>query len=364
MSIASTTPFFGRSYELSITTKSSGQTIIVSSDTWEPEALRFTFDIRQIAFGQGSAYWFADIEIFNCDGTIPGSGNNLAQTVISEGDQVTVRAGYQADGDPQIIWQGQVFQPVWERIDVTDYKLTLHCFLGRAFSSQNFINQALTTVSTARQQAEYIAANSVNPIPLTQGQLNVLDTLAPGQLPGGKTYFGNPHDYLVAIARHNGMVSWLDQNGFNMAPLYNPTDPAVSSTSNAQTPQGSTLPVPVGPILATYAPCSPLQGPPIKAGDGTTLSLIGTPQQTQYGVNFKVLLDSRIKMAAPLPQVKLALQYIRQAQLQIGTLPARPLVSQYVVVGVRHVGDTRGNPWYSEVMAYSQVQNVIALLGN
>ena len=96
----STNPFFGIAYELSITTR-NGQTIIVSSDAWEPEALRFTFSIEQWAT---KFAWFADIEIFNCDGVIssgPSKGKNLAQTVISEGDIVTLKAGYQAGNTPR-----------------------------------------------------------------------------------------------------------------------------------------------------------------------------------------------------------------------------------------------------------------------
>ena len=367
MGTPSTTPFFGRAYQLSVQL-TNGDIIIISSDAWEPESLRFTFDIHQLAFGAGSAFWFADVEIYNCDGPIPSgpsSGVNLAQTVIAEGNLVTVSAGYQADGTPQVIWKGQLLQSIWERVDVIDYKLTLRCIIGRAFTSQNFINRALSTISTARQQAEYIAQNSLNIIPLNSTELTVLDQVAPGQLPGAKTYFGNPHNYLDAIARNNGMLSWIAGDGYHMAPVYNPTDPTTASTALGQTANGTSLPVPVGKLLATYGPCTILGGPPVKLADGTTLSLIGRPQQTQYGVNFTVLLDSRLQIVSPLPQVRLSSAFVRQAPIAFGSLPPYPLSADglYVIVGVRHYGDTRGNPWYTEVTAFSQIQNVIALLG-
>jgi hypothetical protein len=344
MSSPSNTPFFGRAYQLSIAPATQpGTEIVISSDAFEPNALRFTFDINQLAF---KAFWQAEIEIFNCDGQItsgPSAGQMLIADLITEGSIVTVKAGYQYDGLPQTIWQGPVFQTIWDRVEVVDFRITLRCLLNRVLTTQNFINTTIPALSTQFDQAQFIASHSVTPIPVNGTQLQLLPTR---RLPRGKSYFGSPHEFLHDIADDNGFLSWFAGNGFNMADLNQP----------------------VGPLVATYAPATVLGSAPAKQPDGTTLSLIGTPQQTQFGINFKVLLDPRLQILSPLVQVGIQMQFIRQAAVQYplpeGQLPPRPLVNQYTVVGVRHYGDSRGNNWYSEVTAFSKVDDVIALLAN
>lgn len=348
MSSASTTPFFGRAYSLTVTPTtgpSANTAIIISSDQFGPAALRFTFDITQYAF---SAFWFAEITIYNCDGPItsgPSAGVNLYQAIIQEGDLVTVSAGYQADypapNVPPSIWTGQVFYATKDRLDVVDQRLTLHCILSRALTTQNFINNTLPALSTQFSQAQFIAQKSITPIGMNSSQVQAV--LGATQLPRGKSYFGNPHHYLTHLADQSNAVSWFNSHSWNTDSLQNP----------------------VGTLAATYAPVEPGGGPPARV-NGVTLSLIGTPQQTQYGVNFRVLLDPNVQIAPPLPQVAIAKQFIRQAPIAYGTnLPPVPLNAQdqYVVVGVRFWGDTRGNPWYSDITGIAQIQQAIQMLG-
>lgn len=349
MASASTTPFFGRAYSLTVTPTtgpSANVAIVISSDQFEPNALRFTFDITQYAF---SAFWFAEIAIYNCDGPIssgPSEGVNVYQAIIQEGDLVTVSAGYQADypapGAPPAIWTGQVFYTVKDRLDVVDQRLTLHCILSRALTTQNFLNVSMPALSTQYTQAQYIAQKSVTPIGISASIVQpVLSSTT--QLPRGKSYFGNPHHYLTALAEQNNAVSWFDSRSWNTDSLQNP----------------------VGKLAAAYAPVEPGGGPPARV-DGVTLSLIGTPQQTQYGVNFRVLLDPNVQVVAPLPKVSVAKQFIRQAPIAYGTKAPPVLLNaqdQYVVVGVRFTGDTRGNPWYSDITGVAQIQQAIQLLG-
>jgi hypothetical protein len=350
MGSASTVPFFGRAYSLTVTPQTgpaAGTAIIISSDQFEPAALRFTFDITQFAL---SHLWFAEITIYNCDGPItsgPSAGVNLFQAVIQEGDIVTVSAGYQADypapNVPPAIWTGPVFYTVKDRLDVVDQRLTLHCILNRVLTTQNFINDTIPALSTQFSQAQFIAQNSTTPIKMNSSQVQAV--LAPKQLPRAKSYFGNPHHYLTHLADQNNAVSWFDAHSWNVDSLQNPT----------------------GQLVATYAPVQPGGGPPARV-NGTTLSLIGQPQQTQLGVNFRVLLDPNVQVTPPLPQVAIAQQFIRQAPITYplpkGQGPPVPLVDQYVVIGVRFVGDTRGNPWYSDITGVANILNAIQLLGS
>src|SRR5882762_2371719 len=162
MSTPSTTPFFGRSWSLTVTPTqgpAAGTSIVISSSSFEPEALRVSFDCRQLAF---SAFWQAEINIWNANGPIssgPSKGINLYQAVIQEGDIVTLAAGYQADGPPTIIWTGPIFYTIQDHIDVVDQRLSIYCLINRALSTQNFINATLPALSTQFTQAQFIAQN-------------------------------------------------------------------------------------------------------------------------------------------------------------------------------------------------------------
>lgn len=342
MPSASTTPFFGRAYTLTVyphAGPSAGQAIVVSSDAFEPSALRFTFDVQTYAF---KSLWFAEICIYNCDGPIttgPSAGVNVYQALIQEGDLITLAAGYQADGEPQVIWAGQVFYPVKDRLDVVDQRLTLHCILNRAWTTQNFVNATMPALSTRFSQAQLIAQNSITPITFNSSQVqSVLNSST--QLPRAKSYFGNPHNYLHGLADQAGALSWFGHEGWN----------------------ASFFQEPLGAVAASYAPVVPGVGP--NRSNGITYTLVGTPQQTQYGVDFRVLMDPIMRIKAPIIQVGLQAQYVRQAPITYGQLPPVPLLDQYAVVGVRYTGDTRGNAWYADITGVAQIQSVIALMGN
>jgi hypothetical protein len=355
MSTPSTTPFFGRSWSLTITPNqgpSAGTPIVVSSDVFEPEALKVTFDIYQLAF---SAFWHAEFTIWNANGPItsgPSKGVNLYQAVIQEGDIVTFSAGYQANSGTQSvppIWTGPIFYTIQDRLDVVDQRLIIHCLINRALTTQNFINATLPALSTQFSQAQFIASNAVTPIKINTSQVQqAIESANPqrgaAQLPRGESYFGNPNDFLTAIADQNSLLSWYDSHNWNVDSLQKP----------------------LGQLVATYAPVNLLGGPPQIIGN-VSLSLIGQPQQTQLGVDFRVLLDPTVQVVAPLVQVAVQLQYTRQAPIQYplpqGQFLPVPLTGQYVVIGVRFWGDTRGNPWYSDITGCTQIQQAIQLIG-
>lgn len=350
-------PFFGRAYSLTITPSigpSAGTPIVITSDSFEPEALRMTFEVEQFAF---SAYWQAEIIIYNANGPIgsgPSKGINLYQAIIQEGDIVTLAAGYQADypfpSTPPIIWSGPIFFTIQDRREVVDQRLIIHCLLNRALTTQNFINDTAPALSNQFAQAQIIANRSVNKIGIKPDQIKQVFGAANPQrgaasLPRGKSYFGNPHHYLNALADQNGALSWFDNTHWNTASMQQIT----------------------GPLIATYAPVNIDSGPP-QIVDDITLSLIGQPQQTQLGVNFRVLLDPRVQVKAPLIMVGVLLRFVRQAPIAYPPGPGQfipfPLVNQYAVVGARFFGDTRGNPWYLDITGVANVLSAVQLLGH
>jgi len=357
MNTSSTKPFFGRAWGLTVTPQtgpSAGTPIVISSDSFEPEALRFTFEITQYAF---PAFWRAEIIIYNANGPItsgPSKNINLYQAIIQEGDMVTLSAGYQADypypAVPPVIWNGPVFYTIQDRVDVVDQRLILYCVLNRALTTQNFINATIPSLSDQFKQARLIATQATTQIGINTQQLQTAISSAnpqrgAAQLPRGKSFLGNPAKYLTALADQNGLLSWFGNTDFNV----------------------DCLQYPLGRIVGTYAPVTLEGGPPQTIGN-TTLSLIGQPQQTQLGVNFRILLDPNVQIVAPLVQVGIDLQYVRQSPVNYplpkGSFPPLPLVNNYVVIGVKFTGDTRGNPWYTDITGASQISTAIQIIGS
>lgn len=322
-------PLYGRKYQLLIKfppDAAGNQTILTVTDSsFEPEALRITFDVYTPAWQN---FWYADIAIYNLDEskTLQLIGNNTqGPTGVKQGMEVVLSAGYQ-NGNYGIIWDGFVMQPMWDRENVTDFKVTLHCVLGLDELTRNFINNTYANVSQLGLISQ-MARDCFHPISIAPGALSTTVNATP--LPRGKTLFGNPKRYFNWIASDNNMQGWLDAKGFKLADLSNDLDISKDDV-----------------IVFT-----PMTG------------LVGTPIQTQYGADFRLLLDPRIQAKKPLMQVKLDNTVIRQQKKEIGVLPGLlDQDGQYIVQAVRYIGDTRGPDWYTEVTGITSLNGKAALI--
>ena len=63
MAATSSIPLWGQAWELSIQIAGSPDLIVISYKTWNPEALRITFDVMQASVS--GPLWYADISIYN-----------------------------------------------------------------------------------------------------------------------------------------------------------------------------------------------------------------------------------------------------------------------------------------------------------
>lgn len=282
----------------------SGDVLVVSNSDLEVQsgALQVTFNINRPGY---QAFYYGDIVIYNLNGS-------TEREIIKEGNRVVVEAGY-IEGAYGKIFDGQVFQVFRERENVVDYKLTLHCLDGMGIFDNNMVSFTVYAGTDQRSQIASIAANATKPIPLGTVSQNI-DTKV---LPRGKTFFGQPKDYFRDIANYNNAQCFIHDGQVHMTKLSD------------------------GPQLAAdeaivFTP---------------TTGLIGTPQVTQDGVQFTVLLDPRVKIVNPSMLVKLDMTLLRKQLLKIGQLPT--LLDNdglYQVVSVAHRGDTRGNEWYTDIV--------------
>lgn len=337
----SSTPLWGQAWTLTV--QGNGiQPITIAYKSWEPPALRVTFDVLQ-AMNRSPA-WYADISIYNLtDDTV----NSLLTAAGSGSCWATLSAGFQTGPNVQsIIWNGPVFQMLYTRENVVDQKLTLHCvaipnganLLPQAFSVGQFFNQYKLIAKMV--QAANLPALSTGPNTSTLGTV-ASQRMNAVQYPRGNTVFGTLPAYLAQTAAGHGLQTWLDG-----ASAY------VSEVGNG----GITT-----PNLIYSPPYPPGGDQPTPVPDGTTQSIIGTPEQTQEGVNFTVLLDPRLKVGLPPLLVQIVRTQINQLQRTpyVGNEPITGLGGPdgsnltFFVTQVRHTGDSRGNTWQTDVTGWS-----------
>jgi hypothetical protein len=336
MSTSPTLPLFGRVWSLQVLTApglGSQQTLLdVSTSTGadDSNALRIVFDVHMSV---GHALWEAHIKVYNLDLTTIG--------LITQGAEVSLSIGYEANGEPTEIWRGFVFQPTFQRENVTDFVLTLHCMVGLPELVNNIVN--VTTGPVANQWE--IVQRMAQAAGINIAHIDNASSFSQQQLPRGKTIFGSPSRLFGQIAAQNNLLSFY-------------------------TPQGLMIGKPTGASSTpdiTYAPPLGNGQQPSSDEASITRSLIGSPQQTQDGVLFRVLGDPRLQIKLPLMQAKLDQAVIRQMPFTYGALPSLgSILNQdgvYYVVMVNHLGDSRGNDWYTEVIGVTSVNSLFALIG-
>lgn len=327
-SVASTTPLWGQAWKLDIQL-ANGDVVSLGSTSWQEESLRVTFEVLQAM--NRSPIWYADITVYNMD----AAG---AQDVAANAVWATLQAGFQFG--PQkyaTIWNGPVFQTLFTRERVVDQRLTLHC-VAVPGNMNDIANFSMGQFSTQQQLVDrMIAGANLPPVSMAQGTQGAVAARRMGTVvyPRGNTVFGTVNRYMTQVGDSNFLQWWHDSKQAYISEAVN----------DDLTP------------TYVYAPLPPpeYQGswdlPP-----NTSQSLVETPTQTQEGVDFRVLLDPRLQVQLPPLVVQLAntqINLVTRTPTFGGDLPT--VLSQnllFYVSQVRHVGDTRGNDWHTEVTGW------------
>ena len=293
---------WGRRYSLKLIFKDGSQAVL-SHDKFEPEALKMNFVVDYPGY---QAFYMAVIEIWNV-------GAETEQKLIgkiTEGTIVELSAGYQNEGRYGVIFLGKVFQPLVDRVNVTDFRFTLSCVDGKDMFENNTVNFTLPAGYTQLSLLQSTLARASAPI--NAGAISPPRNTA--TMPRGVTVFGAPSRQLRLFARDNNLDMYAHQEKINFAPNSASVDP--------------------NPIVV-----SPSTG------------LIGSPSQTDAGVHIRSLLNPNILMSNPCRLIKIDQALTRQELIRIGAITSiLDADGTYKIIGVRHVGDTRGNDWYTEVI--------------
>jgi hypothetical protein len=319
---------WGRAWKLSVKTTvdpGSPVTEVLSQDSWDPEALRMTFEVLQSTLP--SPYWFADIAIYNLN-------DPTMQNLVQNAAWVTLEAGYQfGPHKSTIIWDGPVLQPMYGRPDVVDKVIRFNCVATTPVLANNFVNTSygplFSQAQVVEQMIKQTSGNYSQQVSPYADQL-----MRAKQYPRGKTLFGTWGKYINDIAADNFLSYWIAGGGAH----------TISELLYKETP--------VVPKI-TYSPPLPSGWSQQNPNASIDQSIIGVPMQNPFGVDFTVLLDPRLHVQVPPVAVQLDFTVIDQMKVQLGEL-FTPLPKGPVLVGqVRHRGDSRGNEWYTDVTGFS-----------
>lgn len=279
-------------------------------DALDLSALRFRFAIRR---GDLQTPNSADIRVYNVsDDTADRIRQLLPQPEFT---RIVVQGGY--EGNYGVVFDGEIKQVRRGRESQTDTYLDITAADGD--SAYNFAMSAVSLAagSTPNDQISEVlkgmAEHSV-----TKGYVPDM----PGNaLPRGKVIYGMSRDELRKIAR-NTQTAWSIQDGkLNMIPesAYMEGDvPVITSATG----------------------------------------MIGLPEQTQNGIKVRVLLNPNIKIGQAVKLDNRSIQGYRFGlgiSQQAGNLFAEQSIKTnadglYYVMIADHMGDTRGNEWYSDLI--------------
>lgn len=254
----------------------------------------------------------ADIYVYNLE-------EQTALRIRKEFTRVTLQAGY--EGNEGVIFQGNIKQVIIGRESATDTFINIVAGDGDRAYNFAIVNTTLAKGSSQLDQVN-AAATAMAPKGVTAGHIG---DMPPEKLPRGKVMYGNARTYLRDVAQ-SSKKTWSIQDGkitFVGLKAYLPGEQVVLTSETG---------------------------------------MIGTPQQTNDGVNIKCLLNPRIKISGRVHidskiilQQKLNLDQIAAAKGNTSTINGliprhlRTDGSYYVLV-LEHTGDTRGVDWYTSLM--------------
>ena len=282
---------------------------VVSDSDKEDTSLRVTFRIQNHGWEVPN---FSEVVVFNMS---PQTENLL----IDAGARIIVEAGYK-NGNFGAIYDGSIFQALWEKDDNVTTKVTFRCIDAMDIIYDNHV-EMVETMKYQKDMMLSMANKSRRKFEIKK----IASTLKNIELARGKVFFDSPAYYLRKFAQQSGTTVSTQRRDIY---LVRPQD---------EVPEDVTKKALV-----------------LSPGEG---GLIGFPQQTQDGVNFTCLLNPSLMVFNPEPMmVKIDNAYIRQLAVQYNSAGFSRLDKDgiYKVIGVIHEGDTRGTPWYSHVTGCEQ----------
>jgi hypothetical protein len=273
------------------------------ADGLDLSQLRITFTIRQWDLQTPNS---AIIRVWN-------PSDETTSKVQKEFTRLVLQAGYQ-DGPFATIFDGSIIQAKAGRANATDTYLDLIAADGDEAYNFAVVSKSLAAGSSRKDHVAAATAAMADH-GVTPGYQP--DDLGGAPLPRGKVMFGMARDHLRATTA-DGDAKWSIQNG-------------------------QTQIVPLTGVIP---------GPAVVLNAAT--GMVGIPEQTQDGIKVRCLLNPEIQMGRAV-QINNAdinrapLSVSLQGQVQNAFLPRVADDGFYRTIVAEHVGDTRGNDFYTDL---------------
>jgi hypothetical protein len=266
--------------------------------------LQFQFSIKAAVLGTPRRL---QLRIYNLK-------KETAQKVTSYGSPVLLSAGY--NGNFGTIFSGQIVQVRIGRENATDTYLDISAADADYVYNHSVINFSVSKGSGVVGRVGQIA----NAAGIQLGTFAVPPI--PGQLHRGRVYFGLLRHHMSALCGtigadwtlNDGKLEVVAQDGYRAGQI-----PLITSATG----------------------------------------MVGVPEQTPDGIQVKTLLNPFIAVNglieldnASIQQYQFPLQLASTAKAAL--IPSLSRDGRYKVLFVEHIGDTRGQEWYSELVCYSK----------
>lgn len=263
---------------------------------------RVTFSIRR---GDLQTPNSADLRIYNV-------ADATANRVMKEFTRVVIQAGY--EGNFGLIFDGTIKQARRGRLDGKDSYIDVTAADGD--EAYNFSTMALSLAAGVPPKDQVQEFLKFMPGSIVRGYVPELSTNGPVR---GRVYYGMVRDELNDFAQQTDCL-WSIQDGkLTLIP--------------------QTAYIPGEPVLL-----SPATG------------LVGVPEQTQNGIQMRVLLNPSIKIGqlvkldSTINPFRFGLDVGSQASSSNLELSIKTNADGlYYVMTADHTGDTRGNEWYTDL---------------
>lgn len=284
--------------------------------------LRIQFSIRRCALYYPNQ---AIIQIYNLNA-------DTENAIIQQGYRVVVEAGYQSGNYGQI-FDGNVIMCTRLKQNGVDFILNILAIDGDPFLNSAFCSFTYAKGQTARQVLSSICNKASNPVSLGYASPS-LDNIV---LSKGGSVYGQPKKTLADMAKTINGTWYIDNGQLYMFAYSDRAD---------KLPGG----------LKQAVELNPQTG------------LLGNPQQVNYGVQARCLLNPKI---VPYGLIHIPSRYITEQMVQVGSFSKGISIPYtldpygiYRVCSVTFTGDTRGNEWYSDIIAVDQGGDMMSMLTN
>ncbi|MBX4259729.1 glucosaminidase domain-containing protein (plasmid) [Clostridium estertheticum] len=214
-------------------------------NTYNVSDLRCTFSIVTTMVMEPNA---SKIVIYNLSAA-------TENTITMNATRVTVEAGYEGS-QFGLIFDGDILQCIRDKPDGVTYELIIIALDSDRSVNFDIANYSVLRGQTSRTLVEHIVNNAQYPI--TLGSISKELGIS-GALTRGKVFFGKSSDYLRQIAQSNNSQYYTKNGEINIINM-------------AELPEGTIYDLSV------------------------SSGLLGTPQQTDYGVSGQCLLNPAIKI--------------------------------------------------------------------